>query len=183
MILSAKELKDLSRSCVGLRPGIGCIYALRFYMTRNQRIAFAIKEAKIGQEVLGAELGISQEAVSKKLKKTKDIDSLNFLLAVCDLTGFNMSWLITGNGPQKGKSEFTRKFDEDFAREYSIAEPLPDSYKALTGPKERLNELSRLRLQVEKLKAENEAFREALRIIGGRRPAESDDEPSGHTNS
>jgi transcriptional regulator with XRE-family HTH domain len=65
-------------------------------MSRNQRIKDSLRSAGISQEKLAEHLGISQAAVGKQLNKDDDIDSLQFMRAVAELTGQSIDWVIYG---------------------------------------------------------------------------------------
>ena len=65
-------------------------------MRRNKRIANALKTRGITRHQLGKKLGISQSAVTQRLNKSKDVDSIQFIVAVKDLTGYDLQWLIDG---------------------------------------------------------------------------------------
>ncbi len=65
-------------------------------MTRNERILEELKKAGKSQADLAAKLGVSRAAVSERLNNEKAIDSFEFLLAVSELTGTDMSFLYQG---------------------------------------------------------------------------------------
>ena len=54
---------------------------------RNILLKNALDAAGISQEKLAVELGVSRAAVSERLNKDVKIDSIDFVLAVCRLTG------------------------------------------------------------------------------------------------
>jgi transcriptional regulator with XRE-family HTH domain len=109
---------------------------------RNSRIKKALEENGIAQEKLAKRLGISSQAVNERLNKGKEIDSIDFLLAVEDLTGRSFEWLRTG-GDQK-------KMDNQ------VSEPEP-SYN---------HEMLKMKMELDTLRNENAAYLKAFREIG-----------------
>ena len=82
-------------------------------MTRNQRISFCLKEAGIEQGVLGKELGTTQAAISKRLNRDKQIESVDFLLAVSRLTGKSIHYLYHGSEDEGTRPVQYVSSDED----------------------------------------------------------------------
>jgi transcriptional regulator with XRE-family HTH domain len=64
---------------------------------RNNRIRKAI-DTKSSQQKLAERLGITRQAVNLRLSAEKDIDSIDFINAVADLTGYSIKFLIEGKG-------------------------------------------------------------------------------------
>jgi transcriptional regulator with XRE-family HTH domain len=62
---------------------------------RNNRIRKVI-EGKSSQQKLADKLGITRQAVNLRLSSDKDIDSIDFIRAVAELTGSDIDWLING---------------------------------------------------------------------------------------
>jgi transcriptional regulator with XRE-family HTH domain len=58
-----------------------------FMKNRNILLKNALDDAGVSQEKLAHELGVSRAAVSERLNKDNKIDSIDFVLAVCRLTG------------------------------------------------------------------------------------------------
>lgn len=54
---------------------------------RNFLIKRALDEAGVSQEKLSVELKVSRAAVSERLNKDADVDSIVFVTTVCKLTG------------------------------------------------------------------------------------------------
>jgi transcriptional regulator with XRE-family HTH domain len=68
-------------------------------MSRNQRIKDALRAAGVSQEKLAERLNITQAAVGKQLNKEGDIDSIDFIFTVADLTGRTPAYLMSGDMP------------------------------------------------------------------------------------
>lgn len=64
-------------------------------MPINSRIKQVLKQAKVSQMKLAEHLGITDSAVNQKLNDSKDIDSLEFLRAVSELTRIPIYNLIS----------------------------------------------------------------------------------------
>lgn len=62
---------------------------------RNIRIRSAI-DSRSSQQKVADRLGISRQAVNLRLSGEKDIDSIEFVDVVCELTGFSRDYLIDG---------------------------------------------------------------------------------------
>lgn len=87
-------------------------------MTRNQRLSFAIKAAKLSQEAVGKAFGdVSQKAVSNRLLGD-EIDSLSFIRTVARLTGFSFRWLADGEGSER----------DDDEPSFEVSEAAPNQY-------------------------------------------------------
>lgn len=140
----------------------------------RERIIYALEQSKKTRQALADELGVGRGAVSDMLNKEGEFDSIKYLEACEKITGFRFEWLRTGKGPQRHgeQSPEERQIEEPL----SIAsEPPPPLYG-----RQALDELTRLRLKVERLTIENETFREALKIISGRSPEQRrEDKPLG----
>lgn len=72
---------------------------------RNNRIRKAI-DTKSSQQKLADKLKISRQAVNMRLSAEKDIDSIDFISAVSELTGYAINWLVTGKGEAKQTGSF-----------------------------------------------------------------------------
>lgn len=105
-------------------------------MSRNQRIKDALREKGIIQKKLAEHLNLTQAAIGKQLNKEGLIDSIAFVDAVAELTGYHRDYLIYGE-------ETT-----------------------LTMPEKYRTEVDTLREEVKTLKHEIEVLRSALREIG-----------------
>lgn len=139
----------------------------------RERIIYALEKSKKTRQALADELGIGRGAVSDMLNKEGEFDSIKYLEACEKITGFRFEWLRTGKGPEKhGEEKAERELEEELN---IVNEPPPPVYG-----REALDELTRLRLKVERLTIENETFRETLKIISGRSPEQSqEDKPLG----
>lgn len=70
-------------------------------MGRNQRIKDALKAKGISQEKLAEKLNITQAAVGKQLNKDEEIDSIEFINAVAELTGYSFQWFVISGEMEK----------------------------------------------------------------------------------
>lgn len=70
-------------------------------MGRNQRIKDALKAKGISQEKLAEKLNITQAAVGKQLNKDEEIDSIEFINAVAELTGYSFQWFVMSEEMEK----------------------------------------------------------------------------------
>jgi transcriptional regulator with XRE-family HTH domain len=66
-----------------------------FMKNRNILLKNALDAAGISQEKLAVELGVSRAAVSERLNKDVKIDSIDFVLAVCKLTGHRFTDFVS----------------------------------------------------------------------------------------
>lgn len=74
-------------------------------MKAKERIAIALERSGKSQRDLAKYMGLSSPTVSSMLAKD-DIDSMKYLKAVQDITGYRFEWLRTGQGPETiGESE------------------------------------------------------------------------------
>lgn len=85
---------------------------------RNIRIRQAI-DSRSSQQKVGDRLGISRQAVNMRLTADKDIDSIEFIEAVSELTGYSAIELLYGD--TKGTSNSVPRLARDIA--YSMAHP------------------------------------------------------------
>jgi transcriptional regulator with XRE-family HTH domain len=69
-------------------------------VTIKERIALALERSDNSQRDLAKLMGLSSPTVSSMLAKD-EIDSMRYLKAVEELTGFRFEWLRTGIGPEK----------------------------------------------------------------------------------
>jgi transcriptional regulator with XRE-family HTH domain len=69
-------------------------------MNIRERITLALERADKSQRDLSKFMGLSSPTVSSMLAK-EDIDSMKYLKAVEDLTGYRFEWLRTGSLPEK----------------------------------------------------------------------------------
>lgn len=64
---------------------------------RRIRLKKALEEKGVSQEKVAEKLGVKSQAVSARLNDTKrDIDSIDFIEAVAELTGRSSEWFIHG---------------------------------------------------------------------------------------
>lgn len=70
-------------------------------MGRNQRIKDALKAKGVSQEKLAEKLNITQAAVGKQLNKDEEIDSIEFINAVAELTGYSFQWFVMSGEMEK----------------------------------------------------------------------------------
>jgi transcriptional regulator with XRE-family HTH domain len=66
----------------------------------RERIAIALERSRKSQRDLAKAMGLTSPTVSSMLSKD-EIDSIKYLKAVEELTGFNFEWIRTGTGPEK----------------------------------------------------------------------------------
>lgn len=71
--------------------------------TKKIRINRALEESGKSQRDLAKAMGKSSAAVSEMLSKEGEIDSISYLEATAELTGFSFEWLRTGKGEEKAK--------------------------------------------------------------------------------
>ena len=69
-------------------------------MTIAERIALALERTDKSQRDLAKFMGLAAPTVNAMLAKD-DIDSIRYLKAVEELTGYRFEWLRTGIGPEK----------------------------------------------------------------------------------
>jgi transcriptional regulator with XRE-family HTH domain len=70
-----------------------------YKLTVLERINIALERSDRSQRDLAKLMGLSPSGVNKML--SKDVDSIKYLKAVEDLTGYSFEWLRTGSGPEK----------------------------------------------------------------------------------
>jgi predicted transcriptional regulator len=68
-----------------------------YKLTVLERINIALERSDRSQRDLAKLMGLSPSGVNKML--SKDVDSIKYLKAVEDLTGYSFEWLRTGSGP------------------------------------------------------------------------------------
>jgi transcriptional regulator with XRE-family HTH domain len=73
-------------------------------VTIRERILIALERSKKSQRDLAKAMGLSSPTVSSMLAKD-EIDSIKYLKAVEELTGFRFEWLRTGAGPETSETE------------------------------------------------------------------------------
>jgi transcriptional regulator with XRE-family HTH domain len=69
-------------------------------MSTRERIKLALERSNKSQRDLAQFMGLKSPTVSAMLAKD-EIDSIKYLKAVEELTGFSFEWLRTGEGPQQ----------------------------------------------------------------------------------
>lgn len=67
----------------------------------KNRINRALNDAGVSQRDLARKLGKSSASVSEMLSKPGELDSIKYIEAAADLTGFTFEWLRTGKGSMK----------------------------------------------------------------------------------
>lgn len=98
-------------------------------MSRNQRVKDALRAKGISQEKLAARLNVSQAAVAKQLNKTEDIDSIQFLSAVTELTSFTFEWLLFGSNVPKTKDELEGMYESRVSDTVRNASTVSEDYQ------------------------------------------------------
>ena len=63
-------------------------------MSRNERIKRFLKEKKVTRQQLADYLNVTNSTVTERLNSEKDVDSIDFILAVSKLTGVPFNSLI-----------------------------------------------------------------------------------------
>jgi len=92
----------------------------------RNRIIEALEKSNVSRQALADKLGLGRGAVSAKLNAEGEFDSVKYLEAAAELTGYTFDWLRTGKGPEKiGDGEFTLEMKES-------------SFEYLTGKVTRL---------------------------------------------
>lgn len=114
---------------------------------RNSRLKKALEDRKISQEKLGKSLGISGAAINERLNKDQDIDSISFIEAVSELTGYDKDWLLYGS---------------ESAQENMVNESLHD-YKRPTIEQILERTVASQQKTIELLEAENKRLNEQLK--------------------
>jgi len=71
-------------------------------MDRKYRIIRALEASGKTRQALADKLGLGRAAVSDLLNREGELDSLKYLEATAELTGFNFEWLRSGRGPEMG---------------------------------------------------------------------------------
>lgn len=65
--------------------------------SRNQRILTALSQAEVQQAKLASRLGVTTSAVSQKLNHATDVNDINLVAAVSELTGVPFDYLCFGD--------------------------------------------------------------------------------------
>lgn len=91
----------------------------------RKRIAEAIETSGVTQADVARALGISSSAVSQWMSRVKFLRPHN-LVALADLTGFNIRWIATGKGPKRPPKPLSPE-----------EEQLVDTYRGLPSPELR----------------------------------------------
>jgi transcriptional regulator with XRE-family HTH domain len=122
-------------------------------MDHIKRIIYALEKSNITRQNLADKLKLGRGAVSARLNNSEsEFDSLKYLEATAELTGFRFEWLRTGMGPEKDEGQDTTP---------GVSEP-DVKYIVNTTP----SDLAQCIAEKEKLKFEIEILRSALREIG-----------------
>lgn len=72
--------------------------------SRNARLKKALSDQRISQDKLSKRLNVSRAAVSERLNKDVEIDSIEFVNAVAELTGVDRDWLFNGESRNRSDS-------------------------------------------------------------------------------
>ncbi|MBA4056648.1 MAG: hypothetical protein C0490_18180 [Marivirga sp.] len=75
-------------------------------MDARKRIIEALDKSGKTRQALADQLGLGRGAVSDMLNKEGELDSIKYLEATADLTGYSFEWLRTGKGPEKESEHF-----------------------------------------------------------------------------
>ena len=119
--------------------------------SRNERLKKALKDSNVGHEKVGEILGKKRNTITERLNDAKEIDSVEFIIAVSNLTGRSTHYLYYGEEePAIGTG------------------PPPGIQLNVEGVKYNVHigKIEELTAELEKLKYENEILRSALREIG-----------------
>lgn len=73
-------------------------------MDIKKRIIYALEKSGKTRQSLADRLDLGRAAVSDMLNKEGEFDSLKYIVATAELTGFSFQWLCTGTGPEKEHS-------------------------------------------------------------------------------
>jgi phage repressor protein C with HTH and peptisase S24 domain len=76
-------------------------------MDVRNRIIYALDKSSKTRQALAEKLGVGRGAVSDMLNKEGEFDSLKYLEATAELTGFNFEWLRTGEGREMPEGSST----------------------------------------------------------------------------
>lgn len=123
-------------------------------MDRRKRILKALEESGKTRQSLADKLGLSRGAVSEMLNKEGEFDSVKYLEATAELTGFSFEWLRTGAG-SPGKTDITTRAadnekEKDTLKTIEKLEMLVDSQRRTIELLEKENK--RLEAQVKRQK-------------------------------
>lgn len=69
-------------------------------MSVTERISNALTRSGKSQRDLAKHMGLTSPTVSAQLSK-EEIDSIKYLQATAEITGYSFEWLRTGTGPEK----------------------------------------------------------------------------------
>jgi len=70
-------------------------------MDVKKRIIYALEKSNVSRQALADRLGLGRGAVSAKLTRDVEFDSLKYVEAAAELTGFSFHWIRTGQGPER----------------------------------------------------------------------------------
>jgi hypothetical protein len=85
---------------------------LKPLMDARKRIIYALDKSRKTRQALADMLKVGRGAVSDMLNKEGEFDSLKYLEATAELTGFSFHWLRTGQGPEVDSSEKSNMVNE-----------------------------------------------------------------------
>ena len=118
-------------------------------MRVKERISIALERSNKSQRDLAKFMGLSSPTVSSMLSKD-DIDSVKYLKAVEDLTGYRFEWLRTGKGPEKKDAQTT-----------GTEEPNLDYWQNILKTKDEL--IDEMRERIKEMKKYQELLEAQLR--------------------
>jgi len=79
--------------------------------TKKERIKLALDRSGKNISDLARHMGLAQPSVSGVLNREGDLDSLKYLEATADLTGYLFDWLRTGEGPETKRASLDNLLD------------------------------------------------------------------------
>lgn len=91
----------------------------------KERIIFALEKANRSKSDLARHLGLSRQAVNSYFTKD-DFDSIKYVLAVAELTGQSVTWLL-------GKDKTINMVDEDSAMYINPLKHMPEEREDATN--------------------------------------------------
>lgn len=82
-------------------------------MTIKDRITIALDRTDKSRRDIAKSMGLAASTVNSMLSKD-DIDSIKYLKAVEELTGYRFEWLRTGVGPEKVDEQVSEQLPDVF---------------------------------------------------------------------
>jgi transcriptional regulator with XRE-family HTH domain len=115
----------------------------------RERIAIALERSRKSQRDLAKAMGLTSPTVSSMLSKD-EIDSIKYLRAVEELTGFSFEWIRTGTGPEK-----TEVVVEEPQSEYWQTQFKSSRDELIEELRSRISEMKKYQELLEKKVSEN----------------------------